>query len=219
MPPRSTGIHAVGEALQSETNRKISDRYQPAKSISTSITNPPPLVPQDLPRQSVTSEGGADADNGMGLVLFTNDPSSQEVQSPIHHFEKEGGTSEIIRKRFKTANGNVIPLPLSTELHLPADQFANATINPVILTSAISALIPDPFQPNAATNCIQRFWASVPNIDDNGIRSLPNDLQRGSKQDLPDTALSNDKVELLAQKPSSEPPVSGAGLTITTQRR
>ena len=116
MPPRSTGIHAVGEALQSETNRKISDRYQPTKSISTSITNPPPLVPQDLPRQSATSEVGADADNGMGLVLFTNDPSSQEVQSPIHHFENEGGTSEIIRKRFKTADGNVIPLPLSTEL-------------------------------------------------------------------------------------------------------
>lgn len=209
MPTKSTGIQAVGDALQSETSGKASDKYQPTKLNSTSTTNPPLLVPQDLPGQSAILEVGAD--NGMGLVLFNNDRSSQEAQPSI-------------RKRFKAVDGNVIPLPHSAELlHWSVDQFANATANPVIsLAPAISAAISDP-HPNvhriAGTNGIQRFWDSVPTLVENGIPSLSNGLQRVSRQDLPDTVLSNGQVELLAPKSDPEPPISGVGLTITAQRR
>lgn len=224
MPPRSTGIQAVGEELQRDTSRKISDRYQPTKSISTSITNPPFLVPQDLHRQSATSRVGSD-NNAMGLILFNNNHSSQ-AQSSLHRFEKEGSPSQIVRKRFKTADGDVMPLPVSIEPpHLPVDQLANTTVNPIITFSpAISAVNFDPFQPNARrdgdTNGIPRSLGSFPITNENGIVDSSPGLQRSSRPYmLVNTAPSNGQVGLLTRTPDLQPPISGGTPKATTQRR
>ena len=213
----------MGETLQSETSRKISDRYQPTKSNSTPLINPP-LVLQDLPHQSATSEVGAN--NGMGLVLFNNDPFIQEVQSSVHRFENEGSPPPIIRKRFKTADGNVMPLPPSIEsLHFPVDQLENATVNSVITFSpAISTAIHDPFRPNVPRdgdpNGIPRSLGSFPTINENSILDSSPGLQRGLR---PYTSLnaapSDGQFELLTRNAGLQPSISGAVPIATTQRR
>jgi hypothetical protein len=224
MPPRSTGIQVVGEALQSETSRKISDRYQPTKSISTSITNPPSLVPQDLHRQSATSEVSSD-NNGMGLILFNNNHSGQ-TQSLLHRFEKEGSPSQVVRKRLKTADGNVMPIPVSIEpLHFPVDQLANTTVNPVITFSpAISAAILDPFQPSVRrdgdTIGIPRSFGLFPTTNENSVVGSSPGLQRSSRPYMfLNTAPSNDQVGLITRTPDLQPPPSGGTPIATTQRR
>ena len=210
--------------MQSETSRKISDRYQPTKSNSTSLINPHLLVRQDLHRQSATSE--VDADNGMGLVLFNNDPSSQDIQSSVHRFDKEGSPSEIIRKRFKTADGNVMPLPPPIgSLHFQVDQLLNATVNPAITFShAISTTIHDPFLPNirrdGEATGIPRSLGSFPTVNENSSLDSSPGLQRGSRPYMfLNAAPSNGQVELLTRNSGLQPPISGAVPISTTQRR
>ncbi len=216
--PRSTGTQAAGDAIQSETSSKASDRYQLTKSNSASTTNPPLLPPQDCP-QSAISEVGADSE--MGVVLFNHDPSSQDVQSYINPSENKGRASQI-RKRFKAANGNIMPLPLAIgPLNLPVDQLANGIVNSVISFSPlISAAIHDPVQPNVRragdTNYIPRFLCSVPTIDNNDIPRLSLGPQTGTgPYSIPNLAPSDGQVEHFSQNPGPQ----RVGSTTTTQRR
>ena len=193
MPPRPAGILAVGETLQNDTSRTISDRYQPTKSNSTSFINPPLLVRQDLHHQPATPE--VSVDNGMGLVLFNNDSSTQVVHSSVHRSEREGSSSQIIRKRFKTADGNIMRLPHSIESpYFPVDQLASAIVTPVITVSpAISAAIPNPFQSReGGMNEIPRYLGSFPTVGENGILDSSPGILRGSRDSMALKATSPD---------------------------
>lgn len=148
--------------LQSEGSRVTSDRYHSTKTNLPSTINPSAGGSQDLIHQPAFSQFGSET--GMNLMLFNSNASNQDVQSPIHPFEKEGSPSQIVRKRFKTADGNVIPLPFHVgAVHMPTDQLANSTINPIIsFPPAISSAIQDPYQgffPRAGdASRISGFW-------------------------------------------------------------